>query len=59
MKNDRLFCKKCKSKTAQEYWDEIRSLPTFKADLLDLLKGEDVQDLNGETKGYLLPKDDK
>lgn len=56
MKNDRLFCKKCKSKTAQEYWDEIKELPTFKADLLNLLKGEDVKDLAGVIKGYLLPE---
>lgn len=42
-------------KSAEEYWSEIKALPTFKQDLLDVLKGEEVQDLSGETKGYLLP----
>lgn len=41
-------------KTAQEYWDEIRALPTFKADLLAVLKGEVMQNLAGRTFGYLL-----
>ena len=41
-------------KSAQEYWDEIKALPTFKADLLAVLKGEVVQDFAGDTKGFLL-----
>lgn len=41
-------------KTAEQYWTEIKALPTFKADLIALLKGEEVQDLAGATKGYLL-----
>lgn len=44
-------------KTAQEYWDEIKQLPTFKEDLMKVLKGEALQNLAGETFGYLLPKD--
>ena len=43
-------------KSAQAYWDEIKALPTFKADLLAVLKGEVVQDFAGVTKGYLLPE---
>lgn len=43
-------------KTAQEYWNEIKALPTFKADLIALLKGEEVKDLAGVTKGFLLPE---
>lgn len=43
-------------KSAQEYWDEIKALPTFKADLLAVLKGEEVQDFAGATKGFLLPE---
>ena len=42
-------------KSAQEYWDEIKALPTFKADLLAVLQGEVVQDFAGTTKGFLLP----
>ena len=41
--------------TSQAVWDEIKALPTFKADLLDVLKGEEVQDFAGYTKGFLLP----
>ena len=41
--------------TSQAVWDEIRGLPTFKADLLAVLKGEEVQDFGGNTKGFLLP----
>lgn len=42
-------------KTAEQYWTEIKALPTFKADLLAVLKGEEVQDFAGATKGFLLP----
>ena len=41
--------------TSQAVWDEIKALPTFKADLLAILKGEEVQDFGGNTKGFLLP----
>lgn len=41
-------------KSAQEYWDEIKALPTFKATLIGLIKGEEVQDFAGNSKGYLL-----
>ena len=40
--------------TSQAVWDEIRALPTFTADLLAVLKGEEVQDFAGATKGFLL-----
>ena len=40
--------------TSQAVWDEIKALPTFKADLLAVLKGEEVQDFAGATKGFLL-----
>lgn len=40
--------------TSQAVWDEIKALPTFKADLLAILKGEEVQDFGGNTKGFLL-----
>ena len=40
--------------TSQAVWDEIKALPTFKADLLAVLKGEEVQDFGGKTKGFLL-----
>lgn len=43
-------------KTAEQYWTEIKALPTFKADLLAVLKGEEVQDFAGVTKGFLLPE---
>lgn len=56
-------------KAATEYWTEIKALPDFKdtviellkspeakAALLEVLKGEEVQNLAGETKGYLLAK---
>lgn len=56
-------------KAASEYWTEIKALPDFKttvvellkspeakAALLEVLKGEEVQNLSGETKGYLLTK---
>nr|DAR93446.1 MAG TPA: hypothetical protein [Caudoviricetes sp.] len=56
-------------KSATEYWTEIKALPDFKttvvellkspeakAALLEVLKGEEVQNLAGETKGYLLAK---
>ena len=41
--------------TSQAVWDEIKALPKFKADLLAILKGEEVQDFTGYTKGFLLP----
>ena len=40
--------------TSQAVWDEIKALPTFKFDLLAVLKGEEVQDFVGYTKGFLL-----
>lgn len=56
-------------KSATEYWTEIKALPDFKttvvellkspeakAALLEVLKGEEIQNLAGETKGYLLAK---
>lgn len=56
-------------KAASEYWTEIKALPDFKttvidlfkspeakAALLEVLKGEEVQNLAGDTKGYLLAK---
>lgn len=56
-------------KAAAEYWTEIKALPDFKttvidllkspeakAALLEVLKGEEVQNLAGDTKGYLLAK---
>ena len=42
--------------TSQAVWNEIKALPTFKADLLAVLKGEEVQDFAGYTKGFLLTK---
>ncbi|MGX2956424.1 hypothetical protein ACWIYZ_04950 [Ursidibacter arcticus] len=41
-------------KSAQEYWNEIKALPTFKADLVALIKGEEVQNFAGQTKGFLI-----
>lgn len=41
-------------KSAQEYWNEIKVLPNFKNELLAIIRGEEVQNLAGETKGYLL-----
>ena len=41
--------------TSQAVWDEIKALPSFKANLLAILKGEEVQDFGGNTKGFLLP----
>lgn len=56
-------------KAAADYWTEIKALPDFKTTVIDLLKspeakaaliemlkGEEVQNLAGETKGYLLAK---
>lgn len=56
-------------KAAADYWTEIKALPDFKttvvellkspeakAALLEVLRGDEVQNLNGETKGYLLAK---
>lgn len=57
-------------KSASEYFTEIKALPDFKtaivellksteakAALLEVLKGEEVQDFAGATKGYLLPSE--
>lgn len=57
-------------KSASEYLTEIKALPDFKtaivellksteakAALLEVLKGEEVQDFAGATKGYLLPSE--
>ena len=57
-------------KSASEYFTEIKALPDFKtaivellksteakAVLLEVLKGEEVQDFAGATKGYLLPSE--
>lgn len=44
-------------KSAQEYWNEIKALPNFKTELLAIIRGEEVQNLAGETKGYLLSAD--
>lgn len=57
-------------KSASEYFTEIKALPDFKtaivellksseakAALLEVLKGEEVQDFAGTTKGYLLPSE--
>lgn len=56
-------------KSATEYWTEIKALSDFKdtviellkspeakAALIEMLKGEEVQNLAGDTKGYLLAK---
>lgn len=56
-------------KSATEYWTEIKALPDFKTTVVDLLKspeakaalletlkGEEVQNLAGDTKGFLLAK---
>lgn len=56
-------------KAVEDYWTEIKALPDFKttvvdllkspeakAALLEVLKGEEVQNLAGDTKGYLLAK---
>lgn len=57
-------------KSAADYFTEIKALPDFKtsivellksteakAALLEVLKGEEVQDFAGATKGYLLPSE--
>lgn len=41
-------------KSAEQYWNEIKALPNFKTELLTIIRGEEVQNLAGETKGYLL-----
>lgn len=43
-------------KTAQQYWDEIKALPTFKDSLLALIKGEALLDFEDKPMGYLLAK---
>lgn len=44
-------------KSASQYLTEMKSLPEFKAALVELLKGEEVQDFAGVTKGFLITKD--
>lgn len=41
-------------KSAEDYWTEIKALATFDADVKEAVKGEVVQDLAGNTKGYLV-----
>ncbi len=41
-------------KTAEQYWLEIQALPAFRADLIAAIKGEEVQDFAGVTKGFLV-----
>lgn len=53
-------------KSAADYWTEIKALPSFgqdihdaiielvKASVKEALKGDEVQNLAGETKGYLI-----
>jgi hypothetical protein len=41
-------------KSADDYWTEIKALATFDTDVKEAVKGEVVQDLAGNTKGYLV-----
>lgn len=41
-------------KSADDYWTEIKALATFGTDVKEAVKGEVVQDLAGNTKGYLV-----
>lgn len=41
-------------KSADGYWTEIKALATFGTDVKEAVKGEVVQDLAGNTKGYLV-----
>lgn len=41
-------------KSAEDYWTEIKALATFGTDVKEAVKGEVVQDLAGNTKGYLI-----
>ncbi len=41
-------------KSADDYWTEIKALATFGTDVKEAVKGEAVQDLAGNTKGYLV-----
>lgn len=41
-------------KSAEDYWTEIKALATFGTDVKEAVKGEVVQDLAGNTKGYLV-----
>lgn len=41
-------------KSADDYWTEIKALATFGTDVKEAVKGEVVQDLAGNTKGYLI-----
>lgn len=42
--------------TAQNLFEQMAELPNFKSKLLEVLKGEEVQNFSGETQGYLLAK---
>lgn len=44
-------------KSAAQYLTEMKALPEFKAALIELMKGEEVQDFAGTTKGFLLKSD--
>lgn len=41
-------------KSADDYWTEIKALATFGTDVKEAVKGEVVQDLAGNTKGYFV-----
>lgn len=41
-------------KSAQDYWNEMKALPTFAQDIKDAIKGEEVQDLAGNVVGYFV-----
>lgn len=41
-------------KSAEDYWTEIKALADFGTDVKEAVKGEVVQDLAGNTKGYLV-----
>lgn len=40
--------------TSEEIWTGLKGVSTFKSDLLDTVKGEEVQNFAGDNKGYLL-----
>lgn len=41
-------------KSAEDYWTEIKALADFGTNVKEAVKGEVVQDLAGNTKGYLV-----
>lgn len=41
-------------KSAEQYWNEIKALADFNTTVKEAVKGEIVQDLAGNTKGYLV-----